>query len=279
MTRRKTLPASVETDLLTASRRRCCLCVFLNERDEVRKGQIAHLNHDPTDTRFENLVWFCLEHHDEYDGRTSQAKGITEGEVRRYRDRLYARFDSPVKALAIAASKAADTTVFSDFDLPPIELSGRIWRFPFWLVANEPKFFAYTVHNRADGICLLERIDLVDGRIVLAVIQTAGNPGRSITNAAEELCTQLFERFGLPPKNVVWLQHYDDDLYNPLEWQIVMFGQVPPGGPFADPKWVKVTPEMWRDFRLRPKRRLTKRYGHFNSKLKKLFPWPTEDSW
>jgi hypothetical protein len=76
MRRRKRLPTKVEKKVLIASTRRCCLCVFLDHRDGVRKGQIAHLNHNPNDHRFENLVWLCLEHHDDYDGRPSQSKGF-----------------------------------------------------------------------------------------------------------------------------------------------------------------------------------------------------------
>lgn len=34
----------------------------------------------------------CLAHHDEYDSKTSQSKGLTMGEVRRYRDELHERF-------------------------------------------------------------------------------------------------------------------------------------------------------------------------------------------
>src|SRR5437588_6907976 len=94
MSKRRPPSKSIEKDVLLASRRRCCLCVFLDHRDEVRRGQVAHLNHDPSDSRLENLVWLCLEHHDEYDGKTSQSKGFTLDEVREYRDRLYARHES-----------------------------------------------------------------------------------------------------------------------------------------------------------------------------------------
>jgi len=93
MPRRRALPTELENRVLIASTRRCCLCVFLDHRDDVRKGQIAHLNHNPNDHRFENLVWLCLDHHDDYDGRPSQSKGLKAGEVRAYRDRLYARRD------------------------------------------------------------------------------------------------------------------------------------------------------------------------------------------
>lgn len=34
----------------------------------------------------------CLDHHDEYDGVTSESKGITRAELIEYRDRLYRKF-------------------------------------------------------------------------------------------------------------------------------------------------------------------------------------------
>jgi hypothetical protein len=50
-------------------------------------------------------------------------------------------------------------------------------RIPVWLVANQPEFFAYKAGNGCDGVCLVEQINLPDGRIVIACIQMAGNPG------------------------------------------------------------------------------------------------------
>ena len=277
---RKRVPSTIETDVLTASRRRCCVCFVLLGRDEVRKGQIAHLNRDPADSRFTNLVWLCLEHHDEYDSVTSQSKGLTLGELRKYRDQLYAAFRSPVDELSDAAEAVVNTRPANrrrKQSSNDAAQANRCWRFPLWLVANDPKFFAYTARNRTDGICLLERIDLPDGRIVIATIQMAGNPGRSITNAVEELCDQICERFDLSTSEIVWLQHYDDDVFDPLEWQQVVFDQTPPDGPFKNPRWITVTPEMWANFRLRPKRRIRKEYGHLHSKLRKLFRWDTRD--
>jgi hypothetical protein len=148
------------------------------------------------------------------------------------------------------------------------------WSYPLWQVANKPDFFAYKASNRQDGVCLLERIDLPDGRIVIACIETAGNPGCSITNSVDELCFQVCDRFEIPVDRLVWLEHYDDD--DSGEWSWVTFGQVPPDGPFADPKWAEMTPELWRQLRLKPKKRLTTWQGHFESKLTKLFHWPTE---
>jgi hypothetical protein len=149
---RRAIPKSVETEVLINSRRRCCLCVFLSGRDEVRKGQIAHLNQDSEDSHLENLVWLCLEHHDEFDSRTSQSKGLTSDEVREYRDRLYAINRSK------GVSVSEDGTAYP-INLPPLSetseyealrrrFSGKLdfvshpWRFPMWQVANEPELFA-----------------------------------------------------------------------------------------------------------------------------------------
>src|SRR5947207_11328452 len=93
---RTTIPKSVETQVLTACRRRCCLCVFLTDRDDIRKGQIAHLNGDPSDSRFRNLVWLCFDHHDEYDSQTSQSKGLQPEQVKEYRERLYKDYEIQV---------------------------------------------------------------------------------------------------------------------------------------------------------------------------------------
>lgn len=89
---RKPIPKVVQADVVIKSKRRCPLCVFLNGKESERLGQIAHLNGDNSDNRFENLVWLCLEHHDKFDSTTSQTKNYTQVEVRNYRDRLYQQF-------------------------------------------------------------------------------------------------------------------------------------------------------------------------------------------
>jgi len=256
MSERISVPKTIETDVLLASRRRCCLCIFLNHRDEVRKGQIAHLNHDPRDFRFENLVWLCLEHHDEYDGKTSQSKGLTLEEVREYRDKLYERHKFPAKQKILADTKSAETIELPP--LPPISEYEKLrkrfpselgfisipWRYGLWQVANVPEFFAYKAGNRSDGVCLIERVDLPDGRIVIACIQAAGNPGNSITNCVEELCFQVCERFEIPADRLVWLEHYD---YFDNEWSMVTFAEMPPHRPFVNPKWARMTPNCGAD--------------------------------
>jgi len=60
----------------------------------VKKGQIAHLDRDPQNNRLDNLAFLCLEHHDQYDTRTSQSKGWTIAEVEQYRALLYSKVES-----------------------------------------------------------------------------------------------------------------------------------------------------------------------------------------
>jgi len=146
MAARLGISKSVEKDVLTASRRRCCLCVFLSNLDEIRQGQIAHLNRDRADRRFENLVFLCLEHHDEYDTRRSQSKGFSILEVREYRDRLYARNAPPLKEDSIELTPLPEISQYErirkrfDRDLG---FTAVPWRYPLWQVANEPELFAY----------------------------------------------------------------------------------------------------------------------------------------
>ena len=88
MAKRAKIPMYLVKRLLVESKRRCCLCVFLRQDWLQKKVQIAHISKDPADTSYDNLVVLCLDHHDEYDSRTSQSKGITPEEVRHYKARL-----------------------------------------------------------------------------------------------------------------------------------------------------------------------------------------------
>lgn len=80
---------AVQTQVVLLSRRRCCICFGLHGDFALKKGQIAHLDQNNSNNDLENLAFLCLEHHDEYDGTTSQSKGLREGEVKQYRKELY----------------------------------------------------------------------------------------------------------------------------------------------------------------------------------------------
>ncbi len=89
MAKRAKIPKAAETQVLSRSGRRCCICVALSGDATVKQGQIAHLDQDASNNNVANLAFLCLEHHDQYDSRTSQSKGFTESEVTSYRDKLY----------------------------------------------------------------------------------------------------------------------------------------------------------------------------------------------
>ncbi len=86
---RKAISESVERSILTKSRRRCCLCFWLDGADEVKRGQLAHLDRNHENSVEDNLAFLCLEHHDQYDGKSSVSKSLKVEEVRHWRDELY----------------------------------------------------------------------------------------------------------------------------------------------------------------------------------------------
>lgn len=89
MARRKRTPTQTETEVLVRSRRRCCICFGLEGDLGEKEGQIAHLDGDPSNNALDNLAFLCFKHHNRYDSQTSQSKGLTIGEVKRYREELY----------------------------------------------------------------------------------------------------------------------------------------------------------------------------------------------
>ncbi|HYA41732.1 MAG TPA: hypothetical protein VEF34_10535 [Syntrophobacteraceae bacterium] len=87
--KRKPIAIDVQAAVLLRSRRRCCLCFGLNRDTSIKQGQIAHLDHDPANGAEDNLVFLCLDHHDQYDSTTGQSKNFTITEVKKYRLELY----------------------------------------------------------------------------------------------------------------------------------------------------------------------------------------------
>ena len=85
---RSRLPLNTEAEVLLSFRRRCAICFGLDRDDSIKRGQIAHLNRDRSNNKPENLVFLCLEHHDQYDSRTSQSKGFKSTEVKCYQAEL-----------------------------------------------------------------------------------------------------------------------------------------------------------------------------------------------
>jgi hypothetical protein len=85
---RRAVPGSSVDEVLRTCRRRCCLCFGLNADLEVKYGQIAHLDGDPSNNAIANLAFMCLEHHAMFDSRSTQVRRITIPEAKRYRSDL-----------------------------------------------------------------------------------------------------------------------------------------------------------------------------------------------
>src|SRR5712671_5214974 len=84
--RKKTLK-DVETAVLAKSARRCALCFHLKDDLTEKRGQIVHLDDDPSNRTEDNLAWMCLDHHTLLDSKTSQHKNYTPHEVKAARSR------------------------------------------------------------------------------------------------------------------------------------------------------------------------------------------------
>lgn len=135
---RKPIPPVIQADVVIKSKRRCPLCVFINNNESERPGQIAHLNGDHSDSRFDNLVWLCLEHHDKFDSTTRQTKNYTQAEVRSYRDQLYQRY---------AASE------YTSEDIALVQKYLRNYSQVFSYIFNEYEELAYKIdHNVMDSL-------------------------------------------------------------------------------------------------------------------------------
>lgn len=106
MADRKPIPDEIQTLVLTRSARRCALCFGLDGDLTEQRGQIAHLDHDPSNNVEDNLAYLCLDHHDLYDSRTSQSKGLKEAEVKTYRERLYRAVETGLSRVAALEREA-----------------------------------------------------------------------------------------------------------------------------------------------------------------------------
>ena len=234
----------------------------------VRRGQIAHINRRADDDRFDNLVWLCLEHHDQYDSPTSQSKNLTADELRAWRLALVRRFNGPSATWSVGEDLEG-VLVSRPSGKTPGSRTERSWRYPLWQVDGQPDLFAFTAGNRSDGVCLIERIDLPDGRVVIACLEAVGNPGTSITNAVEEIARQVCLRFEIDPRDLIWLEHYPK--IAPLEWDRVTFGSCSADGTFLDPTWSPMSGEDWRGLGLEPASSTTGDGYRFFSNINRRF--------
>lgn len=109
-----------QDQVLLSSRRRCCICSGLRGDFDEKQGQIAHLDHDSNNDDVDNLAFLCLLHHDQYDSKTSQSKGLRESEVRYFRGELYGAISGRLTVGQGTPVQTTDSNLQADFDSGPL---------------------------------------------------------------------------------------------------------------------------------------------------------------
>lgn len=94
--------------------RRCCLCYSLDGDFDVKRGQIAHIDRDKTNSELQNLAYLCLPHHEEYDSMPSQTRRLMPEELANYKEELEQQ---------VERVRADISNSLSDAHAPPAESS------------------------------------------------------------------------------------------------------------------------------------------------------------
>ena len=95
----------VETAVLINCGRRCALCVGLNNDHTVKNGQIAHIDRDSSNSSYDNLVFLCIPHHDDYDTVRRQSKNLKPDELRHYKRVVCQRYGPDYSSIRALLSK------------------------------------------------------------------------------------------------------------------------------------------------------------------------------
>jgi hypothetical protein len=106
---RKEIPPDIQKAVLTKSRRRCALCFYYDKDTSRKNGQIAHLDRRRSNNHEDNLAWLCLNHHSEYDSRTSQHKNFTVEEVKHARKALFRWVREGLQPIAVVTKSPKRT--------------------------------------------------------------------------------------------------------------------------------------------------------------------------
>jgi hypothetical protein len=120
--------------------------------------------------------------------------------------------------------------------------------------------FAYRVRGvRVLAVCRVEAIRLADERSLVIATEVPDNTGTSVTNACEELATQVCQRLALDPRHVVWVEHYGYpsrcDPERVRTYYLVTFASIHPRRSpiFEGPNWRPMTEMDWRSLGLVPR--------------------------
>jgi hypothetical protein len=202
MPTRKRIPQPIETEIIIRSRRRCCICFGLNRDETIKLGQIAHLDHDPSNNQLQNLAFLCFDHHAAYDGSFSQSKNLTANEVKAYRSELDDKFahwvntDFPAKLLNFLAAATGPDEIAAGL----LKVGLQITAFPDFqislaLTEKEVELMDGDLYVPLEYILShLQSWGLVDYEVDDSSIETTGYVKFEITQKNPEFCKAILEK-------------------------------------------------------------------------------------
>src|SRR4051812_33274280 len=86
--RRRAIPTRIVALVMRAVDMRCCLCEWRTELPPRCRGQVHHIDGNPSNNRVSNLVWLCLTHHEEVGSKGQSTRRLPADAVREYRHEL-----------------------------------------------------------------------------------------------------------------------------------------------------------------------------------------------
>lgn len=120
-----------------------------------------------------------------------------------------------------------------------------------------PYFEFKGLHGRR-AECGLEIHYLADGRVLVIAIEISGNPGASVTNAAELLAEQVCRTFSIFPAKLVWAEHYGYGTPGVTRgFDLVTFNLYTSRAYLREPSWRPMRDEDWRALGLEPRESVT----------------------
>jgi|GEM_PF-3880190 len=133
---RTKVPKKLAAEIEFAVDMRCCVCEPVSGLPpRPRAGQIHHLDSDPTNHKAENLVWLCLDHHEEAGTTGQAARRLSADVIRKYRSVLQTRIQRNRVGSKIQNAQPGSGTAFIEaldalvvFDLRKLQLrAGAKW--------------------------------------------------------------------------------------------------------------------------------------------------------
>src|SRR5262245_57346736 len=84
---RKKIPTKIADEVMIKSDLLCCVC-------ENRGDQIHHIDENPSNNNFDNLVFLCFSHHNEVTRKGGMSRQLSPNLLRNYRTILYRKVEA-----------------------------------------------------------------------------------------------------------------------------------------------------------------------------------------